>query len=219
MRQLPSRLRRLDDALYNLPFDDGMLLSELDGFLTGIAVCPDAIPPVEWLPFVWRAEEGGVPFDDPLDAQWFADSVVARRDEIVRDLSRDKLRPIFDTDDRSGELLWDIWIDGFAAAMVLRPDAWQLLGRIDADARAALEGLATLVAIAFDESTLDSMEINAIEATAPVVLTQSVQRLHAARLRSGSMPGAATVAPSSAKAGRNDPCPCGSGQKFKRCCG
>jgi uncharacterized protein YecA (UPF0149 family) len=27
------------------------------------------------------------------------------------------------------------------------------------------------------------------------------------------------VAPSAAKVGRNDPCPCGSGKKFKKCCG
>lgn len=212
MRQLPSRLRRLDDALYNLPADDGMLLSELDGFLTAIAVCPEAVPPLEWLPFVWRAEEGGVPYDDPLDAQWFADSVIARRDEIVRDLSRDKLRPIFDTDDRNGDVLWDVWIDGFAAAMALRPEHWARLGARDPE---ALAQIATLTTIAFDESPLDSVEINALEPSAPALLTNSVQRLYAARTDVVDVP--AAVAP--AKAGRNDPCPCGSGRKFKRCCG
>ncbi|MDV3238461.1 MAG: SEC-C domain-containing protein [Gammaproteobacteria bacterium] len=30
---------------------------------------------------------------------------------------------------------------------------------------------------------------------------------------------AADGAPPTARAGRNDPCPCGSGRKFKRCCG
>ena len=30
---------------------------------------------------------------------------------------------------------------------------------------------------------------------------------------------AATIAPPAGKVGRNDPCPCGSGQKHKRCCG
>ncbi|HET6545324.1 MAG TPA: SEC-C metal-binding domain-containing protein [Rhodanobacteraceae bacterium] len=28
-----------------------------------------------------------------------------------------------------------------------------------------------------------------------------------------------TVGPPGTKVGRNDPCPCGSGQKFKKCCG
>jgi HEAT repeat protein len=40
----------------------------------------------------------------------------------------------------------------------------------------------------------------------------------------GDAPGAAKAAPASpvngaVKAGRNDPCPCGSGKKFKKCCG
>lgn len=52
MRQLPSRLRRLDDALADLPLDEPMLLTELDGFLTGISVSPDLIMPGEWLTVV-----------------------------------------------------------------------------------------------------------------------------------------------------------------------
>ena len=31
--------------------------------------------------------------------------------------------------------------------------------------------------------------------------------------------GTASVGAAAAKAGRNDPCPCGSGRKFKKCCG
>ncbi|GAJ19710.1 unnamed protein product, partial [marine sediment metagenome] len=34
---------------------------------------------------------------------------------------------------------------------------------------------------------------------------------------SGSRPQPATVG--SKKIGRNDPCPCGSGKKYKKCCG
>lgn len=33
--------------------DDCMLLSELDGFLAGIVVCPDLIMPSEWMPLPW----------------------------------------------------------------------------------------------------------------------------------------------------------------------
>ena len=35
----------------------------------------------------------------------------------------------------------------------------------------------------------------------------------------GKEPGVRTVVRSEAKVGRNDPCPCGSGKKFKKCCG
>jgi yecA family protein len=37
--------------------DNGMALSDLDGFLTGILVGPDLIMPSEWLPHVWGGEE------------------------------------------------------------------------------------------------------------------------------------------------------------------
>ena len=33
-----------------------MMLSDLDGFLTGIAVGPERITPSEWLPVVWGEE-------------------------------------------------------------------------------------------------------------------------------------------------------------------
>ena len=35
----------------------------------------------------------------------------------------------------------------------------------------------------------------------------------------GKMPAPETVKRDSAKVGRNDPCPCGSGKKYKKCCG
>src|SRR4051794_36940120 len=34
-----------------------MLLSDLDGFLTGIAIGPEVVMPSEWLPHVWGGEE------------------------------------------------------------------------------------------------------------------------------------------------------------------
>lgn len=220
MRTLPSRLRRLDDALAGLPLDEPMLLTELDGFLTGVIVCPDVIAPGDWLRNVWGSDEGGVtPFDDPLDVQWFADAVMARYDEIVRDLGRGKPQPIFDIDDRNGDVLWEPWIDGFAEAMELRPDTWEALATgEDPDAADALARISTLVAIARDESELDSVQINALQDEAPSDLMDGVLQLHAARLRNGGAP-STPLAARAIKVGRNEPCRCGSGKKSKRCCG
>lgn len=221
MKQLASRLRRLDDALADLPLEEPMLLTELDGFLTGILVSPDAIAPAEWLQSVWGSDDSGVAaFDDPLDVQWFADAVMARHAEIARDLARGKLRPIFDVDERNGDVLWELWIDGFAEAMALRPDGWDAVANgDDPDAAAALESLSTLIAIARNESPLDSMEINAFEDRATTDLVDGVQRLHLARSRRQTDSPAQAIGAASAKIGRNDPCPCGSGKKSKRCCG
>ena len=191
-----------------------MLLTELDGFLTGLLFCPEDIPPAEWMTIVWGTEVDGVPpFEDPLDVQWFTNAVAARRDEIARDLARGKFQPILDADERDGEILWEYWIDGFAEATALRPDAWKALAD-DPEKAAPWSRLATLIAVARNESELDSVEVNALEDRAAAELIEAVQLLHTARTR---VAGTTSVTTAS-KVGRNDPCPCGSGKKHKRCC-
>lgn len=194
-----------------------MLLTELDGFLTGVPICPEAIPADEWMSVIWGAETEGVPaFDDPLDVQWFTNAVTARRHEITRDLDRGRLRPIIDVDDRTGEVLWEYWIDGVADAISLRPNLWDALAT-DETRGPPLERLLMLIAVAREESALNSMQINALQETAVAELTNAVQLLYAAATRNG---GATPFQPTiTVKVGRNDPCPCGSGKKHKHCCG
>lgn len=195
-----------------------MLLTELDGLLTGVLVGPKPIAAEEWLPIVWGDDVDGVPpFEDPLDVQWFRDAVIARRDEIGRDLARGRLQPILDVDERNGDVLWEPWVDGFAEAMALRPDEWLALAEGDEDAADAIATLSELIAVARGESELDTPAANALDASAPANLAAAVLRLHAARARSGDAVAIAPVGP--IKAGRNEPCRCGSGRKSKRCCG
>ncbi|MGY4432446.1 yecA family protein [Bradyrhizobium sp. F1.13.1] len=56
MSDIPRRLKQLEKQLASLDDDEAMLLSELDGFLADILVCPDLIMPGEWLPMVWGGE-------------------------------------------------------------------------------------------------------------------------------------------------------------------
>ena len=217
MTPFPSRLRRLDAALADLPLEEPMLLSELDGFLTGVLLCPVPIDPAEWMTVVWGHEDEGVPpFDDPLDVRWFADAVLARQREIGRDLARGKPRPIFDQDERNGDVLWEAWVEGLDAAMALRPDAWTAMAA-DGRSAAALDDVAQLIAVARGESTLDSIEQDALYDVAPGQIVAAVTALSAAR--PDATPSESTTAMPVAKVGRNDPCPCDSGRKSKRCCG
>ncbi|TCP66614.1 UPF0149 family protein [Sphingomonas sp. PP-CE-1G-424] len=219
MKRFPSRFRRLDGALADLAVEEPMLLTELDGFLTGLLICPEAIPPGEWMTVVWGADVDGVaPFEDPLDVQWFADAVAARREEIARDLVRGKLQPIFDVDERDGEVLWEYWIDGFAEAIALRPNAWEAMAG-DPESAAPWSQLTTLIAVAREESELDSVEINALQDGAASALTDAVQLLYVVRTRLAGTTSLDALATTASKVGRNDPCPCGSGKKHKRCCG
>ncbi|MBB6504592.1 uncharacterized protein F4693_001565 [Sphingomonas endophytica] len=162
---------------------------------------------------IWGVEADGVPpFEDPLDVHWFVKAVTARRDEIARDLSRGKLQPILDVDERDGEVLWEYWVDGFSDAIALRPEAWDAAAA-DTEWAGPWHRLLALIAIARGESDLDSVEVNAFQDRAVAELTDTVQ--HLSRARVGEAKATAVV---TAKTGRNDPCPCGSGKKHKHCC-
>ena len=163
MRKLPSRFRRLNDALADIPVEEPMLLTELDGFLTGLLVSPVTVPTDDWMTVIWGVDSGGIPpFDDPLDVQWFVDAVSARRDEIARNLSRGKLQPILDIDERDGEVFWEYWVDAFAEAIALRPDAWAVLTD-DPERVEPWSRMLALIAIARGESDLDSIEVSAFQ--------------------------------------------------------
>jgi uncharacterized protein len=214
----PSRFRRLDGALADLPVEQPMLLTELDGFLTGLLLSPQAIPTDEWMAIIWGPETEGVPpFEDPLDVQWFAAAVAARQAEIARDLARGKFQPILDIDERDREVLWEDWIAGLAEAVALRPEAWSALADDD-DVAETWSRLETLIEVAREESELDSVAVNALQDHAVRDLTDAVLRLYAASDRPALATARAPSAAPAAKVGRNDPCPCGSGKKHKRCC-
>ena len=212
----PSRLRRLDGALADLPIDDAMLLSELDGYLAGILVSPQSIAQADWMPVIWGG--GDAPFEEADDVRWFTSMVTAYAEELSRAMERSRYQPLLDVDERNGELLWEFWVEGFEKALALQPEGWAVIADAgDDETRAALTGMHTLIDIAHERSDLAHHEIDAIADRAADLIAMWTAALHRDRsARRGSM---SVPAPSVAKVGRNDPCPCGSGNKFKKCCG
>ena len=57
MNDLEEQLDRLNELLNGLPVErEAMSLSQLDGYVATLAVCPERVPPSEWLPNVWGGE-------------------------------------------------------------------------------------------------------------------------------------------------------------------
>ncbi|MFT8481225.1 UPF0149 family protein [Gluconobacter oxydans] len=212
--KLPPYLRQLERVLARL--ETAMLLSELDGFLAGVVICPDMILPSEWLPVALDPEEEGEPV---LEHENDIRLILRHYNAVLRDLNRGRYAPLFDIDTLHGEILWELWIEGFERAMALRPDVWDdLLQDADEDVLCALVGLRRLIAMT-DAETDSSDELTALlSEAAPDLIPDWVQTLHAARL-SDSMDQFSNVPAMSTKVGRNEPCPCGSGKKYKKCCG
>jgi uncharacterized protein len=223
MSDIPRRVKQLEKQLAGLDDDEAMLLSELDGFLAGILVCPDLIMPGEWLPMVWGGEnkDAAPVFENTNQAEQLVGLIMERYNAVAAELQRGggHYQPLFEVDKRHNEILWEIWLDGFHTALKLRPEAWAKVRGSDGDARSALAGLLALVQISRGESTLPKEQIDDIAAKAPDLIPHYIKTLNAWRISQQVGGQFKTEAPNFGKVGRNDPCPCGSRKKYKRCCG
>jgi uncharacterized protein len=219
------QLNQLSECLIALPPEnDGMLLSELDGFVAGILVCPEMILPSEWLPIVW-GEEIAPHFADMDQAKATLDAVMAHYNRVARGLAKTPTdyEAVYDKAPLTGDLMWEPWITGFERAMQLRPEAWEAtVESSDEEIASSIPMLLALHDIAEGGSELAEDAIRELDAMAPDMIPDLVANLNAWVKAQGRGQGPANLpgAPAArAKVGRNDPCPCGSGRKFKKCCG
>ncbi len=104
----------------------------------------------------------------------------------------------------------------------MQPAAWQKLLNADADTAAAMRGMLTLVDVTSADQYTPRKNDDKINATAPDNIARWVVTLNDWRLANYQPPHSIDPRTSSIptkNVGRNDPCPCGSGKKYKRCCG
>ena len=219
MESLPSYLDELDLLLLDQG-DNWMLLTQLDGYLTGVLVSPDTIQPGRWLRPIWAGDDGeGAPeFEEMAEFQRLLDLIMRHYNEILASLNQPgTYEPIFDIDTRNDDIPWEMWIEGFVQAMEIAPDGWhRIAGSDDAGCKAALGGIDKLLAIANGESRLSRAKQTRWTHEAPDLIPVWVELLHAWRLENDPNRPAPVR---QGKVGRNDPCPCGSGKKYKKCCG
>ncbi len=178
-----------------------MSFEELDGFFHALVICPEVILPSEYLSHVW----GSAPvFESDAQVQ-DALGLIQRHWNAIAGRVNARAEPVMWLesfgDDRPGAR----WASGFARGVDLHPNAWDRIGE-DAGAAIALDGILCL-----EDGELDPAErIENLE-TLPQFFTDLVKFWQKRKLRS---------APArSRKIGRNEPCPCGSGKKWKKCCG
>jgi uncharacterized protein len=224
-QKMPERIGRWDELEQALlALGDGvMVLEEFDGFVAGLLVCPELIPGGEWIAAAFGFNDRQSPFTDIDHANAMLALVQDYYNSVVVTLmeSPEDYCPLMPIDDETGEVIWELWIDGFAAAVELRPEAWRTLSEAGDAPLIAIAGLMTLIDAARDEDP-DPEEYADLGKAAPQLILDCVLTLHEHRLASIKQAGIAAQPNPFAgtpKVGRNDPCPCGSGRKYKRCCG
>jgi uncharacterized protein len=228
---LPERLDALDKYLRSERAPpECMWLSQLDGFLTGVAAGPERVPASEWLPRIWGGAEPT--FTDADEEAAVRDMIMQLYNDIARSLERGGLLdPIYQVGPGHTPIT-SHWARGFLEGVQLRLNAWEPLLKSER----GMDVFSPILAAAFDEDKQPSVELAPEQKeeleSAAIVIPISVMAIAAywrtdegkrSRTSRGgtALPvysgGKPYVAP--AKTGRNEPCPCGSGKKFKKCCG
>jgi len=127
--------------------------------------------------------------------------------------AKDEYEPILMTDN-THELLGEIWAEGFVQAMSLRRPSWEKIFDSEHGTAAGL-----IMALVYPEMMDElcereedtSIVADAISEELPITVRAIDQFWKSQRLLTEPLS-------SGPKIGRNAPCPCGSGKKYKKCC-
>jgi uncharacterized protein len=187
-----------------------------DGYMTAIAVCPQDIPAREWLAIIPKEPGVSLPPAGELHA-------ALMEFRAILTLTPDEYAPQFMFEKGDRRALAQAWAAGFMCGMKLRPAVWHEimlddLNWIYLDPVAALArdsgALPELVNPGESEPPLSATDAEGYIDLLPKCVTglnglflDAIERAHT------------PIRYDSPKIGRNEPCPCGSGKKYKKCCG
>lgn len=201
-----------------------MNLEELDGFFTALICGPVTVPPSEYLNEIWDSEEA--PFDTIADFENFLNLAMRHWNFIVQELANPDtvFVPLFEVPDGEELPRGNRWALGFHRGMAMRYDDWMEIFE-DEDKFAMLLPMLALAHENDPDPKLRTWETPPDEERRKEVIagicvaTRMLydhfrpHRAHEARRAE------ATFRRPEPKIGRNDPCYCGSGKKYKKCCG
>ena len=214
--EAPSRDERawLDVVLLR-SIPNNLCLEEADGFLTALAAGPVRVPPTEYLPAILLGDGETAGLDTPQHRALAADLLTRHHDAIERDLAAGNAPRPWLTD-LHGEWRAVMWARGYLQGVWLRKDEWDSMLRVRHLAEMLVVPLMALLPETEhggDSKCSPEQRLQLIHALPEIVLAT---RMH---WYGGTHPLLQGPIQRTPKIGRNDPCPCGSGKKYKRCCG
>ena len=218
-----AELDHLGDILERLGNKRAMNLEQLDGFLSALICGPELVAPSKYLPMIWGIR---TVFEDASSAREFLSLIMRHWNAIADTLNSGEVYLPLLLEDESGITHGNDWANGFLRGMEFGKEDWALLFQ-DEDHGGSLVAIFALA----NENNPDpemrpyrdpiSADLRETLIAGAAAGTMQIYRYFKAQRflandSLGNMPDSLRAMP---KIGRNDPCPCGSGKKFKQCCG
>jgi uncharacterized protein len=221
-------------------YEETFTIDELCGFLYGIAITPEIIMPSEWLPVIFSDEMPE--FESQSEAQEVMKLLMDAYNQFIGKFNDGTLEFPYDfeliKDDDDFALIED-WCLGLSLGIKMRPDLWmpnQDPEEIDEMHDEIISCIAIVGACAdpenadrfFDHkySTDSKVKKEGIEGNKLIAIlfgnlpmaVESLTKIGAEIAVKHQNRAVLELPIQSKKTGRNEPCPCDSGKKFKKCC-
>lgn len=209
--------------------DETMMLGCLDGYLTAIISGPVMLKPSEWLPRVWGPTANDEPtFDTLAQAERITSLIMRHLNGIIFSLQQDPdgFEPVFDIvvypDSRREYADGEMWAYGYMTGINLQRESWQAFFD-EPESAAVLRPIYLLgagdVTPEEEELTETPEQREELSNQIPASIAAIYRFWQPYRMAMAERSIATSFQREHPKIGRNDPCPCGSGKKFKQCCG
>jgi uncharacterized protein len=200
-----------------------MNLEQLDGFLAALICGPELVPPSRYLGEIFG---GRTVFEDTSSAQECLSLVMRHWNAIAATLNSGEVYLPLLFEGEEGTSPGNDWANGFLRGMEFGKDGWDRLLSDDDHAGS----LIAIFALANEHNPDPEMrpytdpvsaELREKLIAGVAAGTMQIFRYFKARrsIENDLFGSPAASRRKMPKIGRNDPCPCGSGKKFKMCCG
>lgn len=212
---------------------DTLTYPQLAGFLFGLANGPELITPSEWIPLVFNDQEAHYETKD--EAERVLQAMMALYNNCVQERTggRGSLPPgcemrLQPMDNLDVDAPLSQWAQGFGMGYDYLAEVWDAYTPDELD-----EGIGALLmtltffaspklAKAYHRESNGKSHLEQLAQSIMEVFPEAMgeyahlgRSIYQARLEAGDLDHESASRP---KIGRNDPCPCGSGKKFKKCC-
>lgn len=220
-----DELQELDNfLLFEVDCDQSMTMDMLDGYLHAIAIGPITLTPRQWMPGIWGEGDSMMPAVQSIEKlnrilgliMRLFNSIIAALEEEPRDIY-----PLWCTQEFRGREYDDAegWAGGFCDGVKLcRPEWAPLLETPQGQAWYRPIGLLGEDDFCPEQDALTKTP--AMRSKLALQIPEAVVAMYEHWLPYRRAIYEREVAKTlQVKVGRNELCPCGSGKKFKRCCG
>jgi uncharacterized protein len=220
-----DELQELDNfLLFEVECDESMTMDALDGYLHAIAIGPITLTPRQWMPGIWGEGDSMMPPVESIEKlNRILELIMRLFNSIIDGLEQRprEIDPLWCTREYRGKEYDDAegWADGFCEGVKLCQHEWTPLLETP-QGQAWYRPIGLLGEDDFSPEQDALTRTPAMRSKLALQIPEAVVAMYEHWLPYRRAIYEREVAKTlQAKVGRNEPCPCGSGKKFKKCCG